>query len=154
MAGGFVDRRVGKQQTAGLAVQCAVLKFNADFNAAVGQLRASMQAVLESSQIIANDTRSLVGSADQLSKRTEEQAASLEQTAAAVDQITATGRTSAEATAQAQRVVGSAQEDATKTGDVVQKTVSAMPSIGKAQRRLRKSSVSSTRLRFRPTFWR
>jgi len=67
--------------------------------------------------------------ADDLSRRTEQQAASLEETAAALDQITATVRRTAEGANQAQSVVSTAKGDAERSGQVVRDAVSAMGKI-------------------------
>jgi methyl-accepting chemotaxis protein len=64
-----------------------------------------------------------------LSRRTEQQASSLEQTAAALDELTATVKKSAEGAAQARDAVVSAQADAEKSGQVVQDAVAAMGGI-------------------------
>jgi methyl-accepting chemotaxis protein len=107
-----------------------------DFNSAVAQLRLSMESILASSHVIANGTRSLVESADDLSKRTEQQTARLEETAAALDEITATGKTAAEGTGHARQVVSAAKTDAERTGDVVRKTVEAMGGIEKSAQQI------------------
>jgi methyl-accepting chemotaxis protein len=57
--------------------------------------------------------------ADDLSRRTEQQAASLEETAAALDEITATVKKTAEGSKHAREVVASARDDAEKSGVVV-----------------------------------
>jgi len=67
--------------------------------------------------------------ADDLSRRTEQQAAALEQTAAALDQITATVRKTADGATHAREVVGTAKNDATRSGEIVHGAVSAMNEI-------------------------
>ena len=66
---------------------------------------------------------------DDLSKRTEQQAATLEETAAALDHITATVRKTAEGSIQASSVVAGAKDDAEKSGVVVREAVAAMGQI-------------------------
>ena len=80
---------------------------------------------------------SLIGAAaDDLSKRTEQQAASLEETAAALDQITATVRRTAEGAQQASRAVSVARTDAERSGVVVKEAVSAMARIESSARQI------------------
>ncbi|MBW8791590.1 MAG: methyl-accepting chemotaxis protein, partial [Rhizobium leguminosarum] len=59
-----------------------------DFNASLRQLGATIGAVLETVHSIDNGTGEIASAAQDLSKRTEQQAASLEETAAALDEIT------------------------------------------------------------------
>ncbi|MGH6955246.1 MAG: methyl-accepting chemotaxis protein, partial [Caulobacteraceae bacterium] len=67
--------------------------------------------------------------ADNLSKRTEQQAASLEETAAALDEITATVRKTAEGANHAREIVSTARADAEQSGEVVRRAVGAMSAI-------------------------
>ncbi|MDE1906832.1 MAG: methyl-accepting chemotaxis protein, partial [Rhodospirillales bacterium] len=74
-------------------------------------------------------TGEIAAAADDLSRRTEQQAASLEETAAALDEITATVRRTAEGASHAHEVVTSAQTDAERSGVVVRDAVAAMSGI-------------------------
>ena len=73
--------------------------------------------------------REITGAADDLSRRTEQQAASLEETAAALDQITATVKKTSEGAVEATTAVASARTDADRGGEVVREAVSAMSRI-------------------------
>lgn len=66
---------------------------------------------------------------DDLSPRTEQQAAGLEQTAAALDQITATVNRTASGAREASATVQAARNDAETSGTVVREAVSAMDAI-------------------------
>lgn len=103
-----------------------------DFNHAMEQLEAAMQAVAGSGNTIASNTREIMSSADDLSQRTDQQATSLEQTAAALDEITAAGRKAADGASQAREVVSAATADAEKTGVIVRRAVEAMADIEKS----------------------
>ncbi|PSJ49289.1 methyl-accepting chemotaxis protein, partial [Pseudaminobacter soli (ex Li et al. 2025)] len=70
--------------------------------------------------------------ADDLSRRTEQQAASLEETAAALDQITATVKKTAEGASHARDVVSEAKGDAEASGAVVRQAIAAMGTIEKS----------------------
>ena len=74
--------------------------------------------------------------ADNLSRRTEQQAATLEQTAAALDGITTAVRRTAEGAAQARGVVAAAQADAEESGAVVRDAVAAMGDIEASARQI------------------
>ncbi|RTL66469.1 MAG: methyl-accepting chemotaxis protein [Hyphomicrobiales bacterium] len=111
-------------------------KLETDFNAAVDALRETMVLVTRNSEMILSGSGEVSSAADDLSKRTEQQAASLEETAAAIDQITATGKKAAEGAEHAREVVAVAKSDAEKTGVVVRKTVDAMGGIEKSAQQI------------------
>jgi methyl-accepting chemotaxis protein len=75
-------------------------------------------------------------SSNDLSKRTEQQAASLEQTAAALDQITATVKKTADGAIQARSAVATAKADAENSGVVVGQAVTAMGEIEQSSRKI------------------
>ena len=66
---------------------------------------------------------------DDLSRRTEQQAASLEETAAALDQITATVKRSADGARQASAAAAGARTEADRSSEVVRQAVAAMDGI-------------------------
>lgn len=94
----------------------------ANFNAAVAQLAESLRAV-------SNATGSIDDGAQDLSRRTEHQAASLEQTAAALDQITQNVASSSKRTAEARHVAIETNKSARHSGEVVSSAVAAMQRI-------------------------
>ncbi|RWX81267.1 methyl-accepting chemotaxis protein [Neorhizobium lilium] len=100
-----------------------------DFNAAVGQLSQTLQAVAEATSAIDTGSREVSASADDLSKRTEQQAASLEETAAALDQITVNVANSSKRADEARKVAVLANESAAQSGKVVANAVDAMQKI-------------------------
>ncbi len=100
-----------------------------DFNRAVGKLLTAMCAVVENSSAITGEVASITQAANDLSSRTENQAATLEQTAASLDELTASVKSSAERASQAARVVGEARSSAEESGSVVREAVAAMGEI-------------------------
>ncbi|WP_342593923.1 methyl-accepting chemotaxis protein [Salinicola lusitanus] len=80
----------------------------------------------ESVDIAANE---IAQGTDDLSRRTQEQAASLEQTAASMDEITSTVRQNAENALAADRLVNELSQQASSGGEVAQKAVEAMSGI-------------------------
>ncbi|NTB87576.1 methyl-accepting chemotaxis protein [Agrobacterium tumefaciens] len=101
----------------------------ADFNAAVGQLAETLRAVADATSGIDTGSREVSASADDLSKRTEQQAASLEETAAALDQITVNVANSSKRADEARKIAVLANESAAQSGKVVASAVDAMQKI-------------------------
>ena len=100
-----------------------------DFNGAMQQLHQAMIVIVGNAEGMILGSEKISHAADDLSERTENQAATLEETAAALDQITATVRRTAEGAAEVNSAMGSARTDAESSGDVVRKAVSAMSEI-------------------------
>ena len=100
-----------------------------DFNRAMGKLLSAMRAVVENSGAITGEVHSITQAANELSSRTENQAATLEETAAALDELTASVKSSAERAAEAAQVVDEARSSAEASGTVVREAVSAMGEI-------------------------
>jgi methyl-accepting chemotaxis protein len=104
-------------------------KLRGDFNAAMDKLQDTMKVIAANTQGIRGGGEEISQAADDLSRRTEQQAASLEETAAALDQITATVRKTADGANEASTVVGTAKADAEHSGQVVRQAVEAMSAI-------------------------
>ncbi|HEY9233790.1 MULTISPECIES: methyl-accepting chemotaxis protein [Phenylobacterium] len=100
-----------------------------DFNVAMSQLQNTMGVVVGVASSMRSGAGEISKAADDLSRRTEQQAASLEETAAALDQITATVRKTAEGAGHAQGVVETARANAADSADVVQRATAAMGQI-------------------------
>ncbi len=101
----------------------------ADFNIAVNQLSKTLLSVADVTATIDNGSRELSSSASDLSQRTETQAASLEETAAALDQITSNVSNSTKRTEEARIVAVEANRSAQTSGQVVATAVDAMKRI-------------------------
>ncbi len=104
-------------------------RIKVDFNAAVESLRAAMMSISATTGTIRNSSDEIASASLNLSQRTEKQVASLEQTAAAFEEITTTVRQGAEGAKQASSVVSSARADAERAGSVVRDAVTAMGEI-------------------------
>jgi methyl-accepting chemotaxis protein len=111
-------------------------KLRADFNGAICQLQETMKTVSGRTHGLRSGSQEITQASDDLSRRTEQQAASLEETAAALDQITATVRKTAEGAGEARKVVAIAKEDAEKSSAVVREAVSAMTRIEDSSRQI------------------
>ena len=104
-------------------------KLRADFNAAIGQLRTTMTTILDNAENMRSGAGEISSAADDMARRTEGQAANLEETAAAFDEITTTVAATAEGARKAFGVMSAAREHAEKSGDVVRRAVGAMDAI-------------------------
>ena len=111
-------------------------KLKDDFNNAVGILEQTMSRVAGATDGIRSGSDEIGVAADDLSRRTEQQAASLEETAAALDEITSTVRRSAAGAKQASEVVAGAKTEAERSGVVVDQAVAAMGEIETSSREI------------------
>ncbi len=110
----------------------ALEKVRTDFNAALDRLGAAMRTVLENTEAIASSSHESKQAANELSKRTEQQAATVEETAAALEEITQTVADSAGRAAEAGDLVADTKRGAEHSGSVVRKAVDAMSQIEKS----------------------
>jgi methyl-accepting chemotaxis protein len=100
-----------------------------DFNAAMEKLEDAMGVIGANASAMHSGAGEISQAADDLSRRTEQQAATLEETAAALDQITATVKRTAEGAERAGTVVAGAKSAAEESGLVVGRAVAAMGEI-------------------------
>jgi len=107
-----------------------------DFNSAVDSLRQTLGQVLNAVSGLRGGSDEISSASDDLSRRTEQQAASLEETAAALDEITATVQRSAEGARQASTVAGEARGQTDRSGEVVREAISAMDGIRQSSDRI------------------
>jgi methyl-accepting chemotaxis protein len=107
-----------------------------DFNVSLVRLQDTLGQIRNNALSIQRSGADMLHSADALSKRTESQASSLEETAAAVEQITATVRSSAERAHEANLVVGATKRSADNSAGVVSNAIDAMGRIEGASRQI------------------
>ncbi len=100
-----------------------------NLNAALAQLAAAMKAVRDNALGIQHGADDIASASDNLSRRTEQQAATLEQTTAALGELTNTVQRSASGARQARAAVAVAQEQAQYSGAIADKAVAAMGQI-------------------------
>ncbi|SFS57596.1 methyl-accepting chemotaxis sensory transducer with Pas/Pac sensor [Sulfitobacter marinus] len=100
-----------------------------DYNNAVGQLCQALGGIASRAETIRNESQDISGTTEVLSRRTEGTAATLEQAASALDDLTAAVRGTAEGAQKADTIVAEARKNAEKSGVVVLKTVTAMDEI-------------------------
>lgn len=95
----------------------------------VGEVQHGSQAVSSAAQQIAKGN-------DDLSQRTQEQASSLEETAASMEEMTATVKQNAENASHANKLAGSARDQAEHGGRVAARAVAAMVEINASSRKI------------------
>lgn len=100
-----------------------------DFNAALDQLAETLRDIDSHASQIARSASDVRDGAQEMSLRTEQQAASLEQTSAAMEEITATVTKSAENARQAAAAATSAQQSAEQGNVIASSTIEAMQDI-------------------------
>ncbi len=104
-------------------------KLRLDFNGALTSLRDAMATVTHNVNSIRSETTEITSAADDLSRRTERQAATLEETAAALDELTSSVRSAAEGAVAASKTSEDAKRNAEQGGDIARQAVSAMDGI-------------------------
>ncbi|PZU25434.1 MAG: methyl-accepting chemotaxis protein [Shinella sp.] len=100
-----------------------------DFNNSVSKLQVALGDVAKNARAIDGGANEIRSAADDLSRRTEQQAASLEETAAAIEEITTTVQDSARRAEEAGTLVDRTRHGAENAGEVVRNAVAAMKHI-------------------------
>ncbi|MEN3793030.1 methyl-accepting chemotaxis protein [Fulvimarina sp. MAC3] len=122
------------RMTATVATEFEPIK--AKFNASVEELEQAIGQVVGTIGTIRTGLVEITDASNDLSRRTEQQAASLEETVAALGEVTTGVNQTAEGAAEAQKVATSARQKATNGGEVVAYAVSAMGEIEKSSRQI------------------
>ncbi|AOJ11188.1 PAS domain-containing methyl-accepting chemotaxis protein [Burkholderia mayonis] len=99
-------------------------------------LRSLVDDVSEQLSGLQSASGNIIAGNDDLSRRSEQAAASLEETAASMEQMTATVRNNAETAMQASQLAGSTSDAATKGDAVVGKVVETMGEISASSRKI------------------
>ncbi|KJF69226.1 methyl-accepting chemotaxis protein [Rhizobium nepotum] len=107
-----------------------------DFNSSVRQLAETLFAISDGIGTIDGSSREIAAGAGDLSRRTENQAASLEQTAAALDEITVNVSNSNKRAAEARLAATDANHSALKSVEVVGHAEEAMRRIETSSRQI------------------
>jgi methyl-accepting chemotaxis protein len=107
-----------------------------DLNSAVAELQRVMSSFAVTVSVIETGVGEISHAADDLSRRTAEQAANLEETAAAVDTIASTVAQTAKGAQRAREAVSSAKAQAEGSGQVVRNAISAMGGIENSSRQI------------------
>jgi methyl-accepting chemotaxis protein len=100
-----------------------------DFNNSIATFQATLEQVLSKTAHINDNSQAMREAADNLSRRTEQQAAALEETAAALEEVTSTVRASADRTTETRNLVREAKACASASSGVVRDAIEAMKRI-------------------------
>ena len=126
LAGGDMSCRIEKPFSGDLD------RLREDFNAAVARLGDALRDVGENARAIDAGAGQIRTAADNLSRRTGQQAASIEETAAALKEITTTVKDSTRRAEEAGSLVARTRTGAEKSGEIVRRAVAAMQEIEKS----------------------
>ncbi|MBP2448113.1 methyl-accepting chemotaxis protein [Rhizobium leguminosarum] len=106
------------------------------YNHAIDALRLTLAEVRNTTYEIAEGSTNLSGAADDLARRTEQQAASLEESSRVLGELTVSVRTTAENARQTSLSVGEAHRQAEHSAAVVAKAVDAMGAINRSSEKV------------------
>ena len=107
-----------------------------NFNAAVRGLRDTLVEVSSCAELVSSGAGEIASASEDLSRRTERQASDLEETAAALGQVTETVRRTANNVDETHKVVVQARQDAEHGGAIVRDAVAAMQRIEKSSQEI------------------
>jgi len=107
-----------------------------DFNSSMESLEKLVAELGGSARQMSEGSNNVCADAERISKRTEQQAVSLEETAAAIGRITENVQTASKRAGEAGRLVDEATRNATVSEEVVSKAVSAMTEIEGSSRQI------------------
>jgi methyl-accepting chemotaxis protein len=107
-----------------------------DFNAAMQGMATAVGAVSENAQALRTGAAEMGQSALDLSRRTEQQASTLQETASSLNQITAAVRKTADGARQAQAIGEAAHRDVEQSGRVSQDAITAIGVIESSSRQI------------------
>jgi len=111
-------------------------KVKTDVNGTISKLNEMMIKLGQSTELISTASGEIVSGNNSLSNRTEQQASSLEETAASMEELTSTVKNNAGNATEANKVATNARELAAEGGKVVNKAVEAMADISNASRKI------------------
>ncbi|MCZ8158737.1 MAG: methyl-accepting chemotaxis protein [Rhizobiaceae bacterium] len=106
------------------------------FNAAVADMRNTLACVQETAFSVNEKSRILSSGAHDSAKRTEQQASSLEETAATIDEMTQNVTRSSDLALQTDRMATEILADVKTSGEVVAEAVNSMQRISEASRKI------------------
>ncbi|MCY0147157.1 methyl-accepting chemotaxis protein [Hoeflea sp. G2-23] len=107
-----------------------------DFNSSMQSLEQLVAELGDSARQMSEGSNGVCSDAERISQRTEQQAVSLEETAAAIGRITENVQTASERAGEAGRLVDEATKDASVSEEIVSKAVNAMTEIEGSSRQI------------------
>jgi len=107
-----------------------------NFNEALATLSETMTAIGGNSMAVRSGSEEMRNGADDLAGRTERQAASITETANAIDAITQSVRIQIERAEQAERIARDAKKETAGSSDIMRETIAAMEAIQSSSRQI------------------
>lgn len=107
-----------------------------DFNNSIATFQGALEKVLAKTSHVSSNSLEMRSAADNLAKRTEQQAAALEETAASLEQVTSTVKTSVVRTSEARTLVADAKRCAVASSEIVRQATDAMARIDTASKEI------------------
>ncbi|MCP1200494.1 methyl-accepting chemotaxis protein [Notoacmeibacter sp. MSK16QG-6] len=107
-----------------------------NFNSSVEKLNETLGEIQQISSTLDSNAQEVRSATGDLSRRTEQQAASLEETSAALEEITATIKESSQGASEMASIANLAKSDADESADVVQRAATAMEDIESASKEI------------------
>ena len=104
-------------------------RLRTDFNMSAAKLREALSEVRDNSEVIEGGSAEMRSAIDELSRRTEQQAASLEETSAAIEEIAATVTSAADMAGEASGKAAETKSDTEASAKIVAEAVAAMGQI-------------------------
>ncbi|MDX8347916.1 methyl-accepting chemotaxis protein [Cognatiyoonia sp. IB215446] len=111
-------------------------QLRSDFNNTASTLHDTLQAVVSNARLIQDEAEDIGRQSGELSQRTETQAATLEETAAALDELTGNVKTAADGAKEVENIVNTTRTEADASGEIVKQTVTAMSEIEDSSRQI------------------
>ncbi len=130
LADGVLDREIENA----FPPEYAALRSN--YNRALGKLRGVIDEVTMASTSLVDNANQIAAASDDLSKRTETQAATLEQSAAALEELLGSVSSAAENAQSADEQVRVTREIAERNGAVMKSAIEAMGAIEKSSEKI------------------
>ena len=106
------------------------------FNQSMARIQQAILTIQHNADSIGTGSAQIAGASDDLSRRTEKQAANVEQTTATLSSIGSSMEQTAQGARQAQEIVSGARDDAEQSGDIVRQAVGAMSKIEKSSQEI------------------
>lgn len=100
-----------------------------NFNSAVSQLRETISTIVASAKVINDRSAEMATASDDLSRRTEQQAACLEESSAATSELTSAVNETADSSIKTKDVITAAKNDSKNGTIVIQQTITAIDGI-------------------------
>ncbi len=123
-------------QTIEREYQGTFAQMKTDANATVAQLKSIVTTISEATDAINGAAKEIASGNVDLSRRTESQAASLEQTASSTEELTNTVKNNADNASQASQLARTSSEVADRGGKVVSEVVSTMGAIAESSNKI------------------